>query len=111
MSLFLLCRRQISLQRSTPAADGMGGVARVWSTLFADVPATLLTLHGQNLVRLPRRQTAVSHVVLTPQSLAAELGDRIFDGVYYYQVRHTENLGDRDSGWAVFVERLETQAN
>ncbi len=116
MSLRLLCRRQISLQRATVSTGPNGEALRQWRILAANIPATILALRvqgGQGALAMPappdRRSMSATHVIMVGAALGADFGDRIFDGTDYYQVRFTINLGDRDQGWAIYTQRLAPQ--
>lgn len=109
MTLELLTRRKISLQRAATTPGPSGEIVRIWQTLLTAVPASILTFHAHKWKAIARRSMDITHVIITPQNTAAEFGDRIFDGVLYYRVEFVINLGDRDQAWAIYADLLEPQ--
>lgn len=109
MSLPLLCRRQISLQRAIAGAGPNGEVIRQWQTIAMNVPAAILTYRARRLDELDRRGLAVTHVLLLSKPIGAQFGDRVFDGNAYYHVQFMSNLGDRDQSWAIYAVMLAPQ--
>lgn len=106
MTLSLLCRHTVSIQRAAVTVDAMGGVVRDWQTLFANITATILTARGHTIAEFGRRGMVISHVVLTPGIVQSAVGDRLYDGTFYYHVRFTNDLGDRGAVTAIYVEQI-----
>ncbi|MGC8624472.1 MAG: hypothetical protein ACP5I8_04965 [Phycisphaerae bacterium] len=109
MTLQLLTRRKLCLQRATTAPGPSGEIIRVWQTLLSAIPASILTLHAHEWKTIARRGMDITHVIITPQNTGAEFGDRLFDGVLYYGVEFVSNLGDRDQAWAIYAGLLDPQ--
>jgi hypothetical protein len=109
MTLQLLTRRLVSLQRAVTTAGASGEILRVWRTLLTEIPASILTFHARRWKAIERREMDLTHVILTPQNTGAEFGDRLFDGTVYYRVEFVINLGDRDQAWAIYADRLDPQ--
>ncbi len=109
MTLQLLTRRRISLQRAVTTAGPSGEILRVWQTLLTEIPASILTFHARRWKAIDRRGLSITNVIITPQNTGAEFGDRIFDGTEYYRVEFVINLGDRDQAWAIYAEALDPQ--
>ena len=108
MTLQLLCRRTISLQRglsSPPAAPAT--VTRQWQTIAENIPAAILPIRGRDDLRLNLCGLSITHAVMLAQYVGAQLGDRIFDSTSYYQVQYIDNLGDRDQAWVVYAKLLQ----
>ncbi len=109
MTLELLTRRTISLQRATTAPGPSGEIIRSWQTVLDAIPASILTFHAHPWKHLARRSLDVTHVIITPQNTGAEFGDRLCDGALYYRVEYVINLGDRDQAWAIYADQLDPQ--
>ncbi|HMD54903.1 MAG TPA: head-tail adaptor protein [Phycisphaerae bacterium] len=106
MTLELLCRRTISLQRALVTPGSAGDVTRQWQTIAANIPAAILPIRGRDDLRLNRRGLSITHAVMLAQNIGAQLGDRIFDSTSYYQVQYIDNLGDRDQTWVIYTRLL-----
>ncbi len=109
MTLALLTRRRISLQRAMTTAGATGEIVRTWQTVLTDIPASVMTFRPRSWKGIERRSIDITYVIMTPQNTGAQFGDRIFDGELYYRVRFTINLGDRDQAWAIYADLLEPQ--
>ena len=109
MTLQLLTRRKISLQRAITAPGPSGEILRSWQTLLTAIPASILSFHAGRWKVIARRSLDITHVIITPQNINAAFGDRLFDGVLYYRVRYVINLGDRGQAWAIYADLLEPQ--
>ncbi len=106
MTLSLLCRHTVSIQRAAVTQDPMGGVVRAWQPLLTNIAATILTARGHAIAEFGRRGMAISHVVLTPGTPQSAVGDRLYDGTFYYHVRFINDLGDRGAVTAIYVEQI-----
>ena len=109
MTLQLLCRRTISLQRALVTPGSAGDVTRQWQTIAENIPAAILSIRGRDDLRLNRRGLSITHAVMLAQNVGAQLGDRIFDSTSYYQVQYIDNLGDRDQAWVIYTKLLVPQ--
>ncbi len=109
MTLTLLCRRQITLQRATVVAGTDGSQIRTWQNVMAGMPASILKIRMMRRAEHFRQSASVDTVVMTPIDTGAQLDDRIFDGLWYYRVRWVMNLGDRDQAWAIYTQWLDPQ--
>ncbi len=109
MTLELLTRRKLSLQRATTTPGPSGEMIRSWQTLLTAIPASILSFHAHPWKAIGRRSLDITHVIITPQNIAAAFGDRLFDGTLYYRVQYAINLGDRDQAWAIYADLLDPQ--
>ena len=109
MTLQLLTRRTLTLQRAVTTPGPSGEILRSWQTLLTAVPASILTFHAHPWKVTARRTMDITHVIITPHNTGAQFGDRLFDGVLYYRVLYVINLGDRDQAWAVYTNQLDPQ--
>ncbi len=109
MTLRLLCRRSITLQRATVSAGADGSQVQVWNDLMTGVPASIFKVRGRRRPEAFQESTSVDTVIMTPMDIGAKLDDRIFDGVWYYRVQWVMNLGDRDQAWGIYALWLDPQ--
>jgi hypothetical protein len=109
MTLKLLCRRTITLQRAVVSAGPDGSQVQVWSNLASSVPASIFKLRARRQPEAFRASVAVDTVIMTPVDTGARLDDRIFDGHGYYRVQWVMNLGDRDQAWGIYAAWLDPQ--
>lgn len=107
MTLELLTRRKIDLQRATTGSGPTGEIVRAWQTIMANIPASILTFRARSWKGIDRRELDITHVIITPHNTQAVFGDRLFDGSLYYRVQFTINLGDRDQAYAIYTDLLE----
>jgi hypothetical protein len=110
MTLRLLCRRNITLQRATVSAGADGSQMQVWSDVLSGVPASIFKVRARGKPELFRESTAIDTVIMTPTNTGARLDDRIFDGQWYYRVQWVMNLGDRDQAWGIYAQWLDPQS-
>ena len=109
MTLTLLTRRKLSLQRATTTPGPSGEMIRSWQTLLTGIPASILCFHAHRWKAIARRSLDTTHVIITPRNITAAFGDRLFDGTFYYRVQYAINLGDRDQAWAIYADLLDPQ--
>ncbi len=64
MTLALLCKHQLTLQRAVQTAGPNGEVLRNWQTLAAAIPAAVLTFRARADNALVRRGIGITHVIL-----------------------------------------------
>ena len=102
MTLALLCKHQLTLQRAVQTAGPNGEVLRNWQTLAAAIPAAVLTFRARPDIALARRGISITHVILTPMNINTAFGDRLTDGVRNYLVNFSVDLGDRAKNWAIY---------
>ena len=110
MSLLLLCAGQISVQRAVVSTDPAGGVIRQWQVIATAIPATILTLRASANTAMDRRGLVTTHLIISPDNPQARIGDRVSDGINWYLVRFTADLGDRGRAWAIFAQLIDPQS-
>ncbi len=104
MTLALLCKHQLTLQRAVQTAGPNGEVLRNWQTLAAAIPAAVLTFRARADNALVRRGIGITHVILTSMEINAAFGDRLTDGLLNYLVNFSVDLGDRAKNWAIYCQ-------
>ena len=109
MTLQLLTRRTLTLQRAITTPGPSGEILRSWQTLLTAISASILTFHAHPSKIIGHRTMDITHVIITPQNTGAQFGDRLFDGVLFYRVLYVINLGDRDQAWAIYTDQLDPQ--
>jgi hypothetical protein len=109
MTLRLMCRRTVTLQRAAVSAGADGSQVQVWNDLAAGVPASIFKIRRGRRPEAFRESAAVDTVIMTPVDTGARLDDRVFDGVWYYRVQWVMNLGDRDQAWGIYALWLDPQ--
>ena len=109
MTLQLLTRRTLTLQRAVTTPGPSGEILRSWQTVLTAFSASILTFHAHLWKVAARRTMDITHVIITPQNTEAQVGDRLFDGILFYRVLYVINLGDRDQAWAIYTDQLDPQ--
>ncbi len=111
MTLRLLCRRTVSLQRATVLAGADGSQQQVWTDVLSGVPACVFKVRARRQPEAFRASVEVDTVIMTPVDTGARLDDRIFDGQWYYRVQWVMNLGDRDTAWGIYAAWIDPQSS